>query len=253
MASVMVPSPVKVMTRTSTCSPQTMSQPVGCSGWGSVVWPMVAAARRTASSRSAAVIPAGGAIRVVESRGRCRPGVGGRGSGRPAGLHFGDLAVDELDRAAAAWLRPSGCAWRGHRARHSSPDRAVPDDVVVVVVAVQAQRLCRGSARRRVGADEARADRLAVRAAGFAAGVAGIGCGTCPSLTAHVTADMTGVDWTEGGCGEGDERRRVRGYGGGDALAADEAGAGRVGRCRCGKSRRRRGRRRRDGCRRLCR
>jgi hypothetical protein len=95
----------------------------------------------------------------------------------------------------------------------------VPDDVVVVVVAVQAERLAEAGVAGFV-AGEADGGLAVVAGDPVAAWVAGVGAAP---VGAGVPVHRAGVDRAEGRGGEGGEHRLVAGDGRGDALAADQA------------------------------
>jgi hypothetical protein len=159
--------------------------------------------------------------------------------GCPA-LHLGDLAVGHPHRRHPADLargrddpdeRDTALAADGGEATFNGllgapPQLArevVPDDLVVVVVAVQAQRL---TEQRIVGivAGEARRG-LPVRA-GPGVGAGAAGCGSAVAalpVAAGVAGDVPVVDRAEGRGGEGGEDDRVPADRGGDALAAGQA------------------------------
>ena len=180
--------PRQATVRTSSSSPQAMSQPSpsGLSGWGRVRKQMAAAAWRMASSRSAAVMPGGGAMiasgssRVVPSR-RSRAWKWTA----PRAWYSAALPCGSADRAAGLPLGPRGC--RGGAASWIEvafdvllgappqfPGGGVPHDVGGVVVAVQTQRLAEAGVAGRV--PPVAGQGAAVRAgAGVAAGVAGFG------------------------------------------------------------------------------
>ncbi len=134
-----------------------------------------------------------------------------------AALVFGDLAVgDPQFDAVSAFEGAEGAGEGDHGAAPEFAGPAVPDDVVGVVVAVQAERPAQAGRVLGVplGADQG----VAVGAAGdVAADAAG------PHLP-RGRVDGAGVHGPEGGCGQGGEHGRVPGHGGGDAFAADEAG-----------------------------
>lgn len=159
---------------------------------------------------------------------------------RSPALHFGDLAVghphgrhpadlagggDDADlRNAASTARCADVAFGGlFGASPQLAGEVVPDDLVGVVVAVEAQRLAEP---RIVGvvAGEARYG-LPVRAgSGVAAGVAR--CGSAVAAlpgAAGVAGDVAVVDRAEGRGGEGGEDDRVPADRGGDALAAGQS------------------------------
>ena len=242
MPSVTSPSLVP-MRRTSTCSPQAIGQPCGRSGCGGVVTVICRAAAWTASSRSSTVMPAGGGTRACRVVGvdavEAQQDVEVH---RAPALHLGDLAVrhphrrhppdpagvgDDLDVGDAASAAQCGeVAFDGlFGASPQFAGEVVPDDLVVVVVAVQAQRL---TELRIVGVVAGEAGRgLPVRAgAGGAAGVAGCRAAVAaPPVGAGVAGDVPVVHRAEGRRGEGGEDDRMRGDRGGDALAAGQAAA----------------------------
>src|SRR5439155_1233175 len=92
----------------------------------------------------------------------------------------------------------------------------VPDDLCVVVVAVQAQRLPQRLLVGIVSAGAAQVDPMRAQL-----GVAAVAALQLPA----VFTAPTGVHDAEAACGEGGEHRRMCGDRGGNSFAADEAGA----------------------------
>lgn len=145
----------------------------------------------------------------------------------PHGWHPSDLARGrhDTDEGDAALSAGGGEAAVGGLlgAPPQFAGEVVPDDLVGVVVAVQAQRLAEP---RIVGvvAGEARCGLPVWAGAGGAAGAAG--CGTAVATlpgAAGVARHVAVVDGAEGGGGEGGEDDRVPADRGGDALAAGQA------------------------------
>ncbi|GHJ11458.1 hypothetical protein TPA0907_58250 [Micromonospora humidisoli] len=161
---------------------------------------------------------------------------------RAPALHLGDLTVghphrrhpadsagvgDDLDVGDAASATQGGeLAFDGlFRAPPQFAGGVVPDGLVVVVVAVQAER---STELRIVGvvAGEAGCGLSVWAGAGGAPGAAGCGTAvTAPPVGAGVSGDVPVVHRAEGRRGEGGEDDRVRADGGGDGLAAGQAAA----------------------------
>jgi hypothetical protein len=120
-------------------------------------------------------------------------------------LHFGDLAVGQLD-AETVTLAP-GAEGVFDAFQGASPQFAgqgVPDDLVVVVVAVQAQRLAEDLLSVVVDLVAALVDAVGARV-GVAAGSADL----VAELAVTTSVLAGGMDGSEARCGEGDERTRV--------------------------------------------
>jgi hypothetical protein len=157
-------------------------------------------------------------------------------------LHLGGLAVRQPHRRSQPHLpacRAHGDGWdtavsaEFGQVAFGGLFGAVPQfggvqvkhDVVVMVVAVQAQRLAQ---HRVTDVMPGPADRRSpmVTEAGVAAGVAGLGSAVAvPPIPAGVPGDVAAVHGPEAGGGEGEEHRRMLRDRSRDAFAADEPGA----------------------------
>ena len=137
-------------------------------------------------------------------------------------------ATKGMPRCRASWCEVAFGGLFGAAPQFAGGE--VPDDLVVVVVAVQAQRLAEDCGRSRSWRAQ-QTSRPAVRAE---AGVGVVGRRAWQGsgrqsqrlpVGAGVPLDDAGVDGAERGGGEGGEHGRMPGDGVGDAFAADQAGA----------------------------
>ncbi len=135
-------------------------------------------------------------------------------------LHFGDLAVGQLDLDAVLLAPASeGVFGAFHGAAPQFAGQGVPDDLVVVVVAVQAKRGAEDLFAVAVGLVAALVDAVGAEV-GLAAGAARL----VAELPVVASDLASGVDGSEGWRGEGDEGAGVLCDGCGDAFAAPESG-----------------------------